>query len=162
MNTGKIKSFEIFGLFGTDDVKIPFKDSVKILIGENGLGKTQVLNLFYFTLTKNFFRLSEYHFKKLVLTFSNNNRVEIAKEEVDELVDKVYKHPFIRELIHKLGYSKFETFRNKFLNNPESLDELGFDYLIPDKFIGEKLSSYSIYRAVRKTKELEKKYLVKT
>ena len=46
MNASKIKLFEIIGLFGTDDVSIPFNDNYKILIGENGLGKTQVLIMF--------------------------------------------------------------------------------------------------------------------
>lgn len=54
MSRAKIKSFEIIGLFWDDDINIPFKDPVKILICENGLGKTQVLNLFYFMLTQNF------------------------------------------------------------------------------------------------------------
>lgn len=48
-----IESFEVIGLFGTDDVSIPFKDTVKILIGENRIGKTQGLNLLYYTITEN-------------------------------------------------------------------------------------------------------------
>ena len=67
MKSGNIKSFSVFGLFGTDDVHIPFDENVKILIGENGLGKTQVLNLFYYTLTRKFFKLSEFlHFHQMV------------------------------------------------------------------------------------------------
>jgi len=86
MNTTKIKSFEIIGLFGTDDVSIPFKDDYKILIGENGLGKTQVLNLFYYTLTQNFSRLLKYNFEELRIVFSNDNAVEISKKKVYEKV----------------------------------------------------------------------------
>jgi len=69
MNLNNIKSFTVIGLFGTNNVTIPFKDGVKILIGENGLGKTQVLNLFYYTLERNFFRLGEFNFDKIILEF---------------------------------------------------------------------------------------------
>ena len=56
--------------FGTNDVTIPFYDGIKILIGENGLGKTQVLNIFYYTLERNFFRLDEFNFEKdIILVF---------------------------------------------------------------------------------------------
>jgi predicted ATP-binding protein involved in virulence len=69
MTINPIKSFSIYGLFGTTDVHIPLDEPVKILVGENGLGKTQVLNLFYYTLTQNFSKLKEYNFDRLVLTF---------------------------------------------------------------------------------------------
>ncbi len=54
MKTSNLKSFSIYGLFGTTDVHIPFEEDVKILAGENGIGKTQVLNIFYYTLSCKF------------------------------------------------------------------------------------------------------------
>ena len=45
-----IKSFSIYGLFGTQDVHIDFDENIKIIIGENGLGKTQLLNIIYYLL----------------------------------------------------------------------------------------------------------------
>jgi predicted ATP-binding protein involved in virulence len=77
MNTSNIKSFSVHGLFGTDDVHIPFDENIKILVGENGIGKTQVLNLFYYTLTRNFFRLGEFSFEKLILEFPEGNPIEM-------------------------------------------------------------------------------------
>ena len=47
MKSSQIKSFAVEGLFGTNNVLIPFEEDTKILIGENGIGKTQVLNLFW-------------------------------------------------------------------------------------------------------------------
>ncbi|MFO0140714.1 MAG: ATP-binding protein, partial [Aphanizomenon sp.] len=73
MNTSNIKSFSVYGLFGTDDIHIPFDENIKILVGENGIGKTQVLNLFYYTLTRNFFRLDEFSFDQLILEFNDRN-----------------------------------------------------------------------------------------
>ena len=64
MSESIIKRFSIYSFFGTDDVHIPFDENIKILIGENGLGKTQVLNIFYYTLTRNFSKLNEFVFDR--------------------------------------------------------------------------------------------------
>ena len=99
MHTSNIKSFSVHGLFGTDDVHIPFDENIKILVGENGIGKTQVLNLFYYTLTKNFFRLGEFHFDKLILEFRKGNSIEIPKSKVDELIQEIYDDPVLKDFI---------------------------------------------------------------
>jgi predicted ATP-dependent endonuclease of OLD family len=114
MHTSNIKSFSVHGLFGTDDVHIPFDESIKILVGENGLGKTQVLNLFYYTLTKNFFRLGELPFDKLILEFRKGNSIEIPKSKVDELIQEIYDDPVLKDFIDQFGYSQLEMLRNRF------------------------------------------------
>jgi predicted ATPase len=115
MNTSNIKSFSVHGLFGTDDVHIPFDDSIKILVGENGLGKTQVLNLFYYTLTKDFLRLGEFDFDKLILEFHQGNYIEILKSKVDELIQELYDHPILKDFIDRFGYSELEMLRKRFI-----------------------------------------------
>ena len=49
-----IKKFKITGLFGFRNVDINFENNVKILIGENGFGKTTVLNSLYYLLNKKY------------------------------------------------------------------------------------------------------------
>ncbi|MBD2385458.1 AAA family ATPase [Cylindrospermum sp. FACHB-282] len=120
INTSNIKSFSIHGLFGTDDVHIPFDENIKILIGENGLGKTQVLNLFYYTLTRNFFRLSEFSFDKLILQFHDEKAIEISKSNVDEFIEQVYDNPIVKEIIDEIGYSQFEILRNRFIQSKDN------------------------------------------
>ena len=115
MNKSNIKSFSVHGLFGTDDVHIPFDENIKILVGENGLGKTQVLNLFYYTLTRNFFRLGEFSFDKLILEFHEGNPIEILKSSIDEFSQEIYNHPVIRDFIDQFGYSQLEMLRNRFI-----------------------------------------------
>ena len=82
MKQAKITSFSVYGLFGTNDVHIPFDENVKILIGENGLGKTQILNLFYYTLKQDFLKLSQFNFERLVLGINGNESIEIKKDEI--------------------------------------------------------------------------------
>jgi predicted ATP-dependent endonuclease of OLD family len=104
-----IKSFSIKGLFGTTDIIIPFEDKVKILIGENGLGKTQVLNMFYYTLTKKFDRLAEYIFDSIIIEFADNEKMEIKKSDVYE---QFFEHPIVKEVVSRIGTKQFLEIRN--------------------------------------------------
>jgi predicted ATP-binding protein involved in virulence len=130
MNKSNIKSFSVHGLFGTDDVHIPFDENIKILVGENGIGKTQVLNLFYYTLTKNFFRLGEFHFDKLILEFRKGNSIEIPKSKVDELIQEIYDDPVLKDFIDQFGYSQLEMLRNRFtqIKGNRRILEAEFEY----------------------------------
>ena len=70
-NTRRLKAFNDF--LGQERAKeavhmalaMPHDGYNIFAIGENGLGKTQVLNLFYYTLERNFLRLGEFNFKKI-------------------------------------------------------------------------------------------------
>lgn len=112
MKPSNIKNFSVYGLFGTDDVHIPFDENIKILIGENGLGKTQVLNIFYYTLTRNFSKLSEFAFDKIELTLTEE-KIEITKNEVCKYIESSGKHPLIEEIIKTIGPVNFNRFRNE-------------------------------------------------
>lgn len=63
-----IKSFSIINLFGYKKVTIPFDEDIKIVIGENGIGKTTILNTIYYTLTRNFMKLREIDFESIEIT----------------------------------------------------------------------------------------------
>jgi predicted ATP-dependent endonuclease of OLD family len=95
MNTSNIKSFAVYGFWGTDDVYIPFNENIKILVGENGIGKTQILNLFYYTLTRNFFKLGEFKFDRLVLAVYRliNIHREYDKYKKAFFIDRDFNEP---------------------------------------------------------------------
>lgn len=128
-----IKSFEIEGLFGTDNVLIPFNQNVKILIGENGIGKTQVLNIFYYTLTQNYFRLSECNFQSIKLTFHNDTCIEITKKQIDEYLEEISKVPIVKDFINEFGFAQFEFLRNKFFQNKKKININEGNYLFTSK-----------------------------
>lgn len=46
-----IQNFSVEGLFGYKDVSIDFDDNVKIIVSENGAGKTTILSCLYDLLT---------------------------------------------------------------------------------------------------------------
>lgn len=131
MKKSKINSFAVYGLFGTDNVYIPFDEDVKILVGENGLGKTQILNLFYYTLTTNFFKLTEFNFEKLVLEFEGQEPIELPKFDLEELIKDAYNHPAIEAFIDRFGYTEVETAENLISQIQDDVGKLTteFDHL---------------------------------
>lgn len=86
-----IKKFEIHGLYGEKNIKIPFKSHVKILVGENGTGKTTVLNILYYLLSNKTFKLRQMPFKKIVIEFFSGNIIEVNKDDISIPFDKLKK-----------------------------------------------------------------------
>lgn len=79
-----LKRFVVNGLFNTSKVDISFNDSgVDIFIGENGLGKTTILNIMYFSLMKNYQRLNRYDFKSIEIHFDSGDIARIDHDEIN-------------------------------------------------------------------------------
>ncbi len=135
MNTSNIKSFSVYGLFGTEEnVIIPFNENIKILIGENGIGKTQILNIFYYTLTRNFFKLGEFNFDKLILEFRDKKSIKISKSSVDELIKEIYENPIVKDFIDEVGYSQFEILKTRFIQSKGNKRKLEMEFEYNPKF----------------------------
>ena len=77
-----IKRFKITKLFGFRDVDIPFENDIKILIGENGLGKTTILNSLYYILSNKLSRLNDIDFEEIELQFNDDNKIKFTKKEL--------------------------------------------------------------------------------
>jgi predicted ATPase len=84
-----IKRFKITGLFGFRNVDINFEDNVKILIGENGFGKTTVLNSLYYLLNKKYTKLSNIEFETMELNFENEEKIQFTKFELESYINYI-------------------------------------------------------------------------
>lgn len=83
MNMTSLKLFRIIGLFGKYNVDLPFDKQVNIYIGENGLGKTTILNCLYYTLEKNYTKLESIAFERIEIQFKDvDNPFSITKTDV--------------------------------------------------------------------------------
>lgn len=83
MRKSNLRLFSINNLFGDRNVQIPFEDDIKILIGENGLGKTTALNILYYTLTAKFYKLKDFDFESIELKFTDDTPdIYICKEDI--------------------------------------------------------------------------------
>ncbi len=79
-----IEKFEIIGLFGDRNIHIDFQknENVKILIGENGTGKTHILNILYYILSGKIDRLVDIEFEKVILKIKNIEKIEVIKKDI--------------------------------------------------------------------------------
>jgi hypothetical protein len=174
-----LKVFNILGLFGDRDVSISFDKNIKIFIGENGLGKTSILNGIYYTLTADFSKLSSLVFKKIIVEFNSGVVVEIDKDDliVSEEEDRIkgrfefraadliekFLNPYEKDLIRT--HVSDEDFRtNKEINSIIKRLERNIPY--PAPFIRRALINmfsgrYGKIEAARRTilKELEAEIL---
>ncbi|MCG8814016.1 AAA family ATPase [Tenacibaculum finnmarkense] len=67
----RIQKFKINKLFGYQNVDLIFENNVMILMGENGLGKTSILNSLYFTLTQKWRKLDKINFESIEINIDN-------------------------------------------------------------------------------------------
>lgn len=83
----KISNFTIKKLFGYKDVSLQFKDKVQIYIGENGLGKTTVLNAFNYLLNLDWKELSNINFEEISIVV-NNVKYTFLSSNIDAYLKK--------------------------------------------------------------------------
>lgn len=82
MSTPSIESFAIKGLHGTRrSVVLKIEDDRLVMVGENGSGKTTVLNMLFYFLTLQWTRLADLSFQELTVTISGKS-VTVSCEEV--------------------------------------------------------------------------------
>lgn len=77
-----IKRFEIEELFGVYNVNIPFKNNINIFVGENGLGKTTILNALNYIIQGDSESLLSIEFNKMQLTLGNDTKIVITHDEL--------------------------------------------------------------------------------
>ena len=80
-----IQEFIIKKLFGSNNVNLKFSNKTTIYIGENGIGKTTVLTIFYYVLTLNFKKLICYDFEEIIVKIQDQAYV-IQKEDLDRVL----------------------------------------------------------------------------
>lgn len=114
-----ITEFEIEGLFGDRNVSLPLEGDALVLVGPNGLGKSSVVNIFYYAISRQWNRLLNYSFDRLHFTIGDE-KVSLHRDEVSGLlevqkligsgsgrvamfVEKLIKADALVEFIHQRG-----------------------------------------------------------
>lgn len=77
-----LKSFEIQGLFGYKNILLNFQSNVKILVGENGFGKTTILNALYYLLKSDYSNLQRIKFSMIRIAFDDSHRYEFSYDSL--------------------------------------------------------------------------------
>ena len=124
-----IKKFKITGLFGFRNVDINFENNVKILIGENGFGKTTVLNSLYYLLNKKYTKLSNIEFETMELNFEKEEKIQFTKFELESYINYIESNNNNRRM--PLSVLKhLETLDlSEFINNDDIHEEKIIDFI---------------------------------
>lgn len=96
-----IESFSIFGLHDERDVTITFEQDkpYKILVAENGYGKTAILNAFYAVLANDIEKLRNINFKMIkIKLFGNDKEYTIERKDLLFNVEKKINIRYARYL----------------------------------------------------------------
>lgn len=118
----KLKLFEINNLFNQFNVRLPLDEKVNIFLGENGMGKTTILNCLYYVLSGNIEKLNNIIFDAISLTFIDGEKISINHNDISSYVeDYIYDNsPYRRRSV------RFESlFSIKELENINKLIEEG-------------------------------------
>lgn len=83
-----LQEFKITKLFGYKNVHLKFNNDKLILMGENGTGKTSILNALYFTLTRKWEKLLKINFEIIYLKV-DNKEFSFSKEVLISLNEMV-------------------------------------------------------------------------
>ncbi|PSV20701.1 AAA family ATPase [Photobacterium sp. GB-56] len=90
MKTTNIDYIKIDKLYGHKSFDVKLADNQLILVGENGLGKSTIINIFFYTLTSQWPKLLKYQFEKIEVSVDGRaysftmNDVVTACDEVNE------------------------------------------------------------------------------
>jgi predicted ATPase len=156
MENVSIKSFKIDNLFGYQNVDIKFETKHLVIIGENGLGKTTVLNCLYYTLEKKFKDLNNIKFDKIEISFSNRKKISFTKNDLDfyvkksrrnqssqfyQILKKDLDNKNIKDL-KEIIVSKKLSIQDKRLNVLSILREVGVRVNAPSGYIYENILNF--------------------
>lgn len=121
--TPVIEYFLITKLHGYKNIKLDFENLYKILLSENGDGKTTILKTIDATLNGNIRKLRDINFGSIEIKFANSpSPISIMKTELEyDWESRAYKHisgKVSNEELSKIidlitGENKFETLRRK-------------------------------------------------
>ena len=79
-----LKAFKIKKLFGEFDVNLSFRKGANIFVGENGCGKTTILNCLYYILTSDFKKLAKINFEEIKLVLDKKQAIKLTKIDISE------------------------------------------------------------------------------
>lgn len=143
-----LKRFKIDGLFGYKTVEIEFGHPILILIGENGYGKTTILNALNYTLQGCYKELLEIKFTSIEIKIEDNS-YGFTKEQVQEYYDYLQsdteRHSLVRILQNELSPTEFEQLCTQVSQNKRNFTTLADSPIIkryPSSILFQEVKNY--------------------
>jgi predicted ATP-dependent endonuclease of OLD family len=130
----KISRFTVTKLHGFKNVDLRFADNTLILVGENGAGKTTVLNLFYYLLSGQWSAMVRYTFEEVSITI-DEKQFKLRYSDLGKALRNIDPH-FLRQfpgaLRRRIG-NLLET--NKIHMITAELEMISQEYGIPIQYL---------------------------
>ena len=119
-STTFIQEFEITGMFGYKDIRIEFKHPILILIGENGYGKTTILNAINYTIQGRYKELLGINFKTIRIKIGENT-YQFDHDQLEEYYQSIHdderRNGLVEYLKNNLTGSEFDALCAAVLGN---------------------------------------------
>ena len=172
-----LRSFRILGLHGYKNVLLDFIGPARIVIAENGMGKTTILSALHAFLTKNFFKLQSLSFESIECQFtSSEDPLVLHKEDLPHLLDSVAEER-LRELSqftdidtselldriieedfdHSSDISTHPVLRQVYIESPYSAEQI-HEYVLMIKSTIEQTRSEKLQQLVAAITSLTRSY----
>ena len=157
-----IKKYSISNLFGYKNFELSFDDNIKILIGENGYGKTTVLNSLSFLLKGEYKNLSRIKFSEIRIEFDDSHNYEFSSNDLKSYVQYLDKQKegedgIISYINHRLEPSELTQLIKLVYTNKDEVIET-----IKNNDILNGIPSSIVYQALLELSERTNKYKVFT
>lgn len=98
-----VKEFYITKLYGERNVRIKFDSPYKIIVAENGYGKTTILNCFYALLSGDISKLRKIDFEDIGIIFFNKDPISFTKIEFNIDLEAIESIRYYRHLEREIG-----------------------------------------------------------
>ncbi|MDB5822404.1 MAG: ATP/GTP-binding protein [Herminiimonas sp.] len=108
-NSQPLAEFGITALHGERNVRIPFDGPVKIIVAENGFGKTTILNLLYGLIFENYRKLRSTEFQQIYLKFKSGNSVTLDRIDFSISFEKVPNSGMLQHLKGMLSLDNLQS-----------------------------------------------------
>lgn len=116
-----IKNVTINNLFDKENINIDFSKRSVIITGDNGNGKTTILNIIYNVLVGNYYALYKINFEKAFINFQSDfkymNEIKIERENNNNLkrmtITYRSKKDLLKIRINASGINSISTKRRK-------------------------------------------------
>lgn len=121
-----IKEIKVLGLFGERTISLNIEGHVKIIVGENGTGKSHLLNVIYYLMSNKLSELIKIDFKSIEIQTIDENFYHLEKDELENYYysDRLNKGP-LGALKRYLNKSEFEELVYC-IQNGNNIKELSF------------------------------------
>lgn len=149
--TYSLTRIRICALHGEFDYDIKLENNRLVIVSENGMGKTTIVNIIYFSISRQWIKLMDYDFSKIIITI-NESDISLEREEIKSIL-RIQKNPlrnlrrfppmyrrtlenilndFTSDRLAGLSFQEISNLANRYNIDPDFL----FQYL-PDVVLSE-------------------------